>query len=125
MLQSFHLCLLLCTLKLNSLNLKISFKTFDRKKYEVVLTIARPPTVFEVTRQFFYFFYFFPSSAFLRDFSVCQDRLSGDVSELGMALLCSSRGAGSVYVAVSRNSIVHRDWGRTIECVCFIVVGFC
>ena len=30
-----------------------------------------------------------------------------------MALLCSSR-AGSVYVAVSRNFIVHWDWGRTI-----------
>ena len=44
----------------------------------------------------------FPCSNFLRDFYLCQDRLSCDTSELGMALLCSSR-AGSVYVAVSRN----------------------
>ena len=56
---------------------------------------------------------FFSLFAFLWDFSLCQDRLSGDASELGTALLCSSR-AGSVYVAVSRNSIVHRDWGKTI-----------
>ena len=42
---------------------------------------------------------FFSCSAFLRDFSLCQDRLSGDASDLGAALLCSSR-AGSVYVAV-------------------------
>ena len=56
---------------------------------------------------------FFPCSAFLWDFSISQDRLSGDASKLGSALLCSSR-AGSVYVAVSRNSIVHRDWGSII-----------
>ena len=55
-----------------------------------------------------------PCSAFLWDFSLCQDRLSGDASELGTALLCNSR-AGSVYVAVSRNSIVHLDWGRIIQ----------
>ena len=47
---------------------------------------------------------FFPCSAFLRDFSLCQDQLSSDASELGTALLCSSR-ADFVYVAVSRNSI--------------------
>ena len=47
-------------------------------------------------------------------FSLCQDGLSSDASELGAALLSSSR-AGSVYVAVSRKSIVHRDLGRTIE----------
>ena len=41
---------------------------------------------------------FFSCSA-LRDFSLCQDQLRGDASELGAALLCSSR-AGSVYVAV-------------------------
>ena len=34
-------------------------------------------------------------------------------SELGAALLCSSR-AGSDMWLLSRNSIVHRDWGRTI-----------
>ena len=49
-------------------------------------------------------FFFFSFSAFLQDFSLCQDRLSGDASELGTALLCSSR-AGYVYVAVSRNSL--------------------
>ena len=38
---------------------------------------------------------FFSCSTFLRDFSLCQDRLSSDASELGMALLCSSR-AGSI-----------------------------
>ena len=57
---------------------------------------------------------FFPCSAFLRDLSLCQVRLSGDASELGTALLCSSR-AGSVYVAVSRNSILYR----------FLTLHFC
>ena len=36
--------------------------------------------------------YFFFYSTFLPDFSLCQDRLSHDASELGKALLCSSSG---------------------------------
>ena len=48
---------------------------------------------------------FFPCSVFLPDFSLCQDRLSGDASELGAALLCISR-AGSVYVAVIQKLFV-------------------
>ena len=45
---------------------------------------------------------------------------------LGAALPCSSR-AGSNMWLLSRNSIVHRDWGRTIGvcvCVCSFVVVF-
>ena len=43
---------------------------------------------------------FFPCSAFLGNFSLCQDQLSGDASDLGGALLCSSR-AGSVYLFIT------------------------
>ena len=57
--------------------------------------------------------HFFPVPPSSGIFSLCQDWLSSDASELGTALLCSSK-ASSVYVAVSRNSIVHQDWGRTI-----------
>ena len=57
------------------------------------------------------------------------DRLSGDASNDGAALLCSSRAGFDMWL-LSRKSIVHRDWGRTIGvCLCsfvvvVVVVGF-
>ena len=43
---------------------------------------------------------------------------------LGTALLCSSRVGSDTYL-LSRNSIVHRDWGKTIGvCVCVCVCSF-
>ena len=43
---------------------------------------------------------------------------------LGAALLCSSR-AGSDIGLLSRNVIVHQDWGRTLSVCSFVIlVGF-
>ena len=68
------------------------------------------PALLTSKELFFLIFLFSSCSALLWDFSLCQDRLRGDASEFGTDLL-----GWALYMwLLSRISIVHWDWGRTI-----------